>query len=108
MIGGTAFWYPHTITVEDPTGSTGMGGGHSAARDVDAEVKDQQRLVRTADGSQAVSSTTITVPIASAVTAGALVTVWAGTAHERTSTVIAVERDENPPPLPSHLILSLE
>lgn len=108
MIGGTAFWFPHAVTVEDPTGSTGMGGGHATPRTVDAEVKDEQRLIRTADGSQAVSSTTVTVPLDAGVVAGALVTVWAGTAHERTSTVIAVERDENPPPLPSHLILSLE
>jgi hypothetical protein len=85
-----------------------MGGRYGEERTIVAEVKDQQRLVRTADGSQAVSSTTVTVPIDSAVTAGALVTVWAGTVHERTSTVIAVERDEDEPPLPSHLILSLE
>lgn len=102
------FFWPHKVTVANDNGPTGMGSGYADPRELVAEVKDQQRLVRTPDGSQAVSSTTVTVPIDSAVTAGALVTVWAGTVHERTSTVIAVERDEDEPPLPSHLILSLE
>lgn len=102
------FWWPHTVQVADDNGPTGMGGGHATPRTIVAEVKDQQRLVRTADGSQAVSSTTVTVPIDAGVTASARVTVWAGTVHERSSTVIAVERDEDDPPLPSHLILSLE
>lgn len=85
-----------------------MGSGYATSRELGAEVKDEQRLVRTADGSEAVSSSTVTVPLESAVAPGALVTVWAGTSAERESSVIAVAREENPPPLPSHLILSLK
>lgn len=85
-----------------------MGCGFAEPRELIAEVKDEQRLVRTADGSEAVSSSTVTVPLESAVAPGALVTVWAETSAERESSVIAVAREENPPPLPSHLILSLK
>lgn len=108
MNWNTKFWFPHTVTAEIRTGAGGMGPTHADAVPLPAEVKDEQRLVRAADGSEAVSSTTVTVPLDSDVTAGSFVTVWAGTVHERTSTVIAVQRDENIAPLPSFLILSLK
>lgn len=102
------FWFPHSVTVRIASGSAGMGSSHAAPVGLRAEVKDEQRLVRASSGAEVVSSTTVTVPLDSGVTSGSLVTVWAGTAHERTSTVIAVQRDENGDPLGSHLILSLK
>lgn len=106
--GDAGFWYPHTIQVEDTQGRGGKDRIPGATRSLSAEVKDQQRLVRAADGTQSVSSSTVTVPIDSAVEAGSLVTVWPGTPQERTAAVIAVQRDENDDDLDSHLILSLE
>lgn len=108
MAWGSSFWYPHTVTVRDLSSSGGMGSSFGTVRELRAEVKDEQQLVRTADGSQSVSSSTVTVPLDSAVRAGSKVTVWPGTPSERESVVIAVARDENPPPLGSHLILSLK
>jgi hypothetical protein len=102
------FWFPHTVTVEDTRGSSGMGQSWGPPRELRAEIKDEQRLVRTATGEQSVSSSTVTVPLDSDVTAGSLVTVWPGTVHERQSRVIAVERADNDPDLGSHLVLSLE
>lgn len=104
----TSFFFPHRVTVRDFQEGAGDGPGHGAPRELIAEVKDEQRLVRDADGSEAVSSTTVTVPLESSVAPGSVVTVWAGTSCEREATVMAVARDENPRPLPSHLILSLE
>lgn len=101
-------FYPHTVQVQDAKGPTGMGRGRAEPRTLRAEVNDKQQLVRAADGDETISSATVTVALDAGVTVGASVTVWAGTAHERTSTVIAVERDENGSPLPSHLILSLK
>lgn len=103
-----SFFFPHRITVRDYTAGAGDGPGYGKPRDLIAEVKDEQRLVRTADGDEAVSSSTVTVPLDAEVAPGSMVTVWAGTSAEREATVIAVARDENPRPLPSHLILSLE
>lgn len=103
-----SFFFPHQVQVRDVDGGAGMGSSFSDPRAIAAEVKDEQRLVRAADGSEVVSSTTVTVPLAESVAPGALVTVWAGTSAEREASVLAVAREENSPPLPSHLILSLE
>lgn len=100
------FFFPHRVWVEDETGGA-EGSAFGKPRELIAEVKDEQRLVRSADGSEGVSSSTVTVPLDSDVAPGALVTVWRGTSAERQSTVMAVGREENPPPLASHLILSL-
>ena len=102
------FWFPHKVTVRDLSASGGMGSSFGSARELIAEVKDEQQLVRTADGAQAVSSSTVTVPLDSAVRAGSKVTVWPGTESEREAVVLAVSRQENPPPLGSHLVLSLK
>lgn len=103
-----SFFFPHTVQVRDEDGGGSMGPSHSRPRSVRAEVKDEQRLIRTADGSEVVSSTTVTVPLDANVAPGALMTVWPGTSAEREASVLAVAREENAPPLPSHLILSLE
>ncbi|TDX78720.1 hypothetical protein EDF35_1934 [Rathayibacter sp. PhB151] len=101
------FWYPHTVNVRDVSASGGRGSNYGASRTIAAEVRDEQRLVRTADGSEAVSSTKVTVPLDSDVAPGALVTVWAGRSSEREAEVLAVAREENAEPLDSFLLLSL-
>jgi hypothetical protein len=108
MAWGSSFWFPHTVTVRDVASGGGMGSTYAAARSLRAEVKDEQRLVRTADGAEATSSSTVTVPLDSAVRAGSKVTVWPGTESQREAIVLAVSRQENPPPLGSHLVLSLK
>lgn len=102
------FFFPHVVEVRDllPGGSLGPRYATSA-RNLEAEVIDQQELVRNPDGEEVTSSTRVTVPIEANVPLGSLVTVWPGGAKERTATVLRVGRDENDPPLPSHEVLWL-
>lgn len=90
-----AFFYPHTVQVRDYRAGGGMGGGFAASRTLDAEVKDERRLIRDRDGAEVVSSSQVTVALGSNVPLGSLVTVWAGTAAEREATVLQVGRDDN-------------
>lgn len=104
-----AFFWPHKVQVRDLLGSGGMGARHaSTPRELRAEVKDEQRLVRNTDGDEVVSSTQVTVPLAANVPVGSLVTVWPDSAGSKQSTVLAVARNENDLPLDSYLVLSLE
>lgn len=104
-----AFFYPHRVSVRDVTNEGGLGSDWGTARTLIAEVKDDHKLVRDADGSEVVSSTQVKVPLDSDVAAGALVTVWAGTSAEREARVITVGRSDNRgTPLDSYLTLSLE
>jgi hypothetical protein len=103
------FWYPHTVSIRSARPAGGMGTGYGAARPVKSEVKDEQRLVRTADGREVVSSSSVTVPIAEHVPVGSIVTVWPGTSREREAEVLAVGVDENGvDDLDSFLVLSLK
>lgn len=103
-----SFFFPHRVIVEDAISAGGAGTKFGEAREVIAEVKDEQRIVIGTDASEHVSNTQVTVPLSAAVPVGSMVTVWAGRVGARRARVIAVQRDENPPPLPSHLILSLQ
>lgn len=103
------FFYPHQISVRDLTDEGGLGSSWGSPRTLDAEVKDEQKLVRNAEGSEVVSSTQVKVPLDSDVAPGALVKVWAGTTAEREARVITVGRSDNRgTPLDSYLTLSLE
>ncbi len=103
-----AFFYPHTVHVRDIGAGPGLGESFGPSRALAAEVKDEQQLVRTADGEEVVSSTQVTVELDANVAPGSLVTVWKGTTAEREATVLAVARDDNgDSPLDSHLVLSL-
>lgn len=102
-----SFFYPHTVSIRDKRPPSGMGGGYAAARSVSAEVKDEQQLVRAADGAEVVSSTQVTIPWPDTVPPGSLVTVWAGTAMEREATVLRVAVNPNAPPLDAHIVLYL-
>lgn len=103
-----SFFFPHRVRVEDAVSAGGSGTKFAEPREVIAEVRDEQRIVMGADASEHVSNTQVTVPLDAAVPVGSMVTVWAGRVGARRARVIAVQRDENPPPLPSHLILSLQ
>ncbi len=107
MSWGGAFWFPHRVMVRDAIVGGGMGPRLADAREVVAEVKDGHRLVRTVDGREVVSTSTVTVPLEANIPVGSEVTVWPGSVAERTAKVVEVGRDENPPPLGSHLILAL-
>jgi hypothetical protein len=89
------FFWPHTVSVRNARPAGGMGTTYDAARPVRSEVKDEQRLVRNADGSEVVSSSSVTVPIVEHVPVRSLVTVWPGTARAREAVVLAVSVDEN-------------
>lgn len=102
------FFFPHSVTVRDRTLGGGMGGGFRHPRSLRAEVKDQKRLVRDKNGAEVVSSTSVTVALDAEVPLGSEVTVWLGTADERSAFVIATSRDDNGAPLMSHSILYLE
>lgn len=105
-----SFFFPHTVRIRDLSGGGGMGRHPAPApgRTVRAEVKDEQTLVRTADGQEVVSNTQVTVAVSDPVALGALVAVWPGLPHEREAEVLQIARNDNAPPLPSFLILSLK
>ena len=103
-----AFWYPHLVSIRNVLPAGGMGTGYDTARTVEAEVKDEQRLVHNRDGAEVVSSSSVTVPISEHVPVGSLVTVWPGTSREREAEVLAVGANENgDDDLDSFLVLSL-
>lgn len=103
------FFYPHRVLVRDPLGAAGFGQSWAPARELPAEVKDTQSVVRAADGAERASSTQVTVDLSAAVALEALVTVWKGTPREREARVIAVGTSDNTDsPLDSFLLLYLE
>lgn len=89
------FFLPHTVKVRDRTSSGGMGATYGPSRDSAAEVKDQQRLVRGANGAEVVSSSQVTVPLNPVVPVGSLVTTWPGLPTSREAQVLAVDRNDN-------------
>lgn len=101
------FLFPHTVSVRSMVGGGGRGQTPGTARSVASETIDERTLVKNRDNQEVVSNTRVTVPLDAAVQAGDLVTVWPGTAMSREAQVIRVGRDQNDPPLPSHLILWL-
>ena len=72
-----------------------------------ANIEDKVRLVRSSTGEQKVSSSRVWLDPDHHVPAGSRVTVWKGTANERTTTVIVCAYLHHPP-LPEHYELSLE
>ncbi|CAN7241858.1 hypothetical protein LJR045_000983 [Microbacterium sp. LjRoot45] len=104
-----AFFYPHRVSVRDLVEDGGRGESWADPRELRAEVKDEQKLVRDANGREVVSSTEVKVALDAAVPIGSLVTVWSGTTSQREARVIAVGRSDNTGSgLDSFLRLSLE
>lgn len=104
------FFYPHRILVRDYQGRTGTGQSWGQARELIAEVNDEQKLVRDASGAEVVSSTQVTVPLDAGVTVRSYVNAWPDVEPAREAEVIAVERNDNTrdPDLDSFLVLSLK
>lgn len=103
------FFWPHRVRIRPlhPGGGRGPRLGDLSG-EIIAEVDDQQRLVRGADGVQVPSSARVTVPIDTTAPLGSEVTLWPGTSRERIAAVIAVSHENNGFPLGSQLVLSLQ
>jgi len=89
------FFLPHTVSVRALTSSGGMGSTYAVAATFDAEVKDEQRLVRNKAGAEVVSSSQVTVALDPMVPVGSLVTVWPTQPSAREAVVLAVARNDN-------------
>lgn len=98
---------PHTVTITPLTGGGGLGGGFGDPFTVSAMVEDGARMVRTTAASEVVSTSRVHCEFSVFAPAGSLVKIWAGTARERESTVLAVFGSEHPQ-IPGHQTLALE
>lgn len=98
---------PHTILLKPYLGSGAYGDVWGDPITVErANVEQTNRLVRTTDSREVVSSTTVYLEPRD-VPEGSLVTVWVGTPHEHESKVVSVKLLQHPRGL-SHLTLYLE
>lgn len=103
------FWFPHEVRIAPMRKGAGMGPRPaSPGAPIPAEVDDQQRLVRGADGVQVVSSARVTVALDTVAPLGSEVTIWPGRPAERTAAVIATSHEDNGDGLPSQLVLTLQ
>lgn len=102
-----AFLTPHKVTIRPLLGSGGMGPvWGTTVPDVPALVVEGAQLVRDANAQEVVSQAQVSVHFDVVAPPGSEVTVWAGTAKERTSTVITASGGPHPT-LPSFLTLAL-
>jgi len=102
-----AFLTPHTVTVRPLTGSGGMGPVYgSPVAGIPALVVEGAQLVRDPGGSEVVSQAQVSLHFDVVAPPGSEVTVWAGTAKERTAVVITTSGGPHPT-LPSFLTLAL-
>lgn len=98
---------PHTVTVVPLTGSGGMGDVFGpAVPDIPAMVEEGATLVRNADAVEVVSSARVHCSWDVVAPPGSMVTLWSGTAKERTATVITAAGAPHPT-LPSWQTLAL-
>lgn len=97
---------PHTVTVKPLTASGGMGRTWGDPVTVSAMVQDGARMVRNSAAAEVVSSTQVHCEFSVNAPVGSLVTVWAGTARERESEVIAVGGSDHPV-IPGYQTLAL-
>lgn len=104
-----AFWFPHRVRIAPMRPGGGMGPRIGEIGDeIPAEIDDQQRLVRGADGVQKPSSARVTVALETIAPLGSEVTIWPGRPAERTAAVIATSYEDNGDDLPSQLVLTLQ
>jgi hypothetical protein len=88
---------PHRITVRPYLGSGPYGDVFADPVTVRrAFVEDRRRLVRSADGDEVISETTVRTRPGEHIPVRSLVTVWAGTPHERTGRVITSNLFDHP------------
>lgn len=102
-----AYFTPHTVLVRDRIAGGGMGVTFGDTRKVDSFTADEQKLVRTASGSEALSTSQVTVNFDEQIPLGSLVTVWPDETGTREAAVLAIGRFQHPT-LPSYQTLSLE
>ncbi|MFC7430985.1 MULTISPECIES: hypothetical protein [unclassified Agrococcus] len=101
------YFKPHTVSVRDRVDGGGMGPGYGDPRDVRGFVVDEQKVVVTASGVEAVSSSQVHTDADELVPPQSLVTIWVGTPFEREAAVVAITRGEHPT-LPGFQTLALE
>jgi hypothetical protein len=102
-----AFLTPHRVIVEPLTGSGGMGETWGPpVPDVPALAEEGASLVRSPSGAEVVSSARVSLSWDVVVPPGSKVTLWSGTAKERTATVITTSGGPHPT-LPSFQTLAL-
>lgn len=101
-----AWCTPHVVLVRDFVENTGMGSGYGPARSVDCFAEDEQKVVRTATGNEAVSTSQVHMNFDELVPLHSLVTVWPGWPGEREAEVLAIGRHEAPG-WPAYQTLSL-
>lgn len=94
----------HVVSVRPIIGGGGMGPRFGDPVTMKAIVTDEQKLIRSADGSEIVSSSDVYVT--AHVKVGSLVTLWPGTPSARESSVVAVAKWEHTR-LPNYYVLSL-
>ncbi|WP_424183850.1 hypothetical protein ACOBQX_17985 [Actinokineospora sp. G85] len=88
---------PHTITLRRYLGTGPYGDVHADPVLVRRVfVEDRRRLVRSSTGEEVISETTVRTRPGVYVPVGSLVTVWAGTPHERTARVIITNLFDHP------------
>jgi len=102
-----AYMTPHTVTVEPLLGSGGMGEvWGTPVPDVPAMVEEGATLVRDTSAAEVVSSARVHCSWAVVAPPGSKVTLWEGTAKERTAAVITTDGAPHPT-LPSWQTLAL-
>jgi hypothetical protein len=87
---------PHTVRVAAFRAGGGLGGGYTAARDVDSFVTDETQTIVGIDGKDTVSSANVATNFDELAPLGSRVTLWPGTDIERTSTVVKITRFQHP------------
>jgi len=98
---------PHTVTVQPLTGSGGMGPVYGpAVEDIPAMVEEGATLVRDASAAEVASSARVHCAWDVVAPPGSKVTLWTGTAKERTAEVITADGAPHPT-LPSWQTLAL-
>lgn len=101
-------WTPHTVTVSELHGEGALGQIWSTPATVpNVYVEESQEVVRDAAGREVVSSGRVVFNLDDAPLPGSLVTVWAGTKHERAAKIIRVAKYDHPA-WPSYAIAYLE
>jgi hypothetical protein len=98
---------PHPITVRPYIGTGPYGDMYGDPIVIRRTyVEDRRRLVRSTDGDELISETTVHTRPGEHIPVGSKVTVWQGMPHERTAVVITANRYHHPSSW-SHLEIAL-
>lgn len=104
-----AAWWNTAVTVERRTGSGASGDVYSTATTEVGFVDDTDKLIRSSDGQQVVSSSRVYLPASTPVIpVGSRVTLPANYGTPRRSVVLASSLNESGLPTPDHVELALQ